>query len=71
MPEVFLRLRTTYIPYKNMTLPFSFYYTSSTIGQVLCVLGYFVVVSTSSVVWSQVRQFFLMRNVFCTINHDE
>ena len=31
----------------------------------------FVVVSTSSVVWSQVRWFFLMRNVFCTINHDE
>ena len=30
-----------------------------------------VVVSTSSVVWSQVRWFFLMRNVFCTINHDE
>ena len=28
-------------------------------------------VSTSSVVWSQVRQFFLVRNVFCTINHDE
>ena len=31
----------------------------------------FVVVSTSSVVWSQMRQFFLMRNVFCAINHDE
>ena len=30
----------------------------------------FVVGSTSSVVLSQVRWFFLMRNVFCTINHD-
>ena len=30
----------------------------------------FVVVSTS-VVWSQVRRVFLMRNVFCAINHDE
>ena len=30
-----------------------------------------VVVSTSSVVLSQVRQFFLMRNVFHAINHDE
>ena len=29
------------------------------------------VVSTSSVVWSQVRQFFLLRKVFHTINHDE
>ena len=28
-------------------------------------------VSTSSVVWSQVRWFFLMRNVFRAINHDE
>ena len=31
----------------------------------------FIVVSTSPVVWSQVRWFFLMRNVFCAINHDE
>ena len=31
----------------------------------------FVVVSTSSVVWSQVRRFFLMRKVFQAINHDE
>ena len=31
----------------------------------------FVVVSTSSVVWPKVRQFFLMRNVFHAINHDE
>ena len=30
-----------------------------------------VVVSTSPVVWSQVRQFFLMRIVFHAINHDE
>ena len=30
-----------------------------------------IVVSTSSVVWSQVRQLFLLRNVFCAINHDE
>ena len=29
------------------------------------------VVSTSAVVWSQVRQFFLLRNVFHAINHDE
>ena len=28
-------------------------------------------VSASSVMWSQVRQFFLMRNVFHAINHDE
>ena len=30
-----------------------------------------VVVSTSSVVWSQVRWFFLLEYIFCTINHDE
>ena len=30
-----------------------------------------VVLSTSSVVWSQVRQFFLLEYIFCTINHDE
>ena len=30
-----------------------------------------VVISTSPVVWSQVRWFFLMRIVFCAINHDE
>ena len=29
------------------------------------------VVSTSPVVWSQVRWFFIMRNVFRAINHDE
>ena len=29
-----------------------------------------LVVSTSSVVWSQVRQFFVLE-YFCTINHDE
>ena len=28
-------------------------------------------VSTSPVVWSQIRRFFLMRIVFCAINHDE
>ena len=31
----------------------------------------FVVVSTSSVVWSQVRQFFLLKYIFHAINHDE
>ena len=31
----------------------------------------FVVVSTSSVVWSQVRQFFLLQYIFHAINHDE
>ena len=31
----------------------------------------FVVVSTSSVVWSQMRQFFLLEYIFRTINHDE
>ena len=50
-------------------------YISSTKGQVLYVWFLlkmiFVVVSTSSVVLSQVRQFFVMRNVFCTINHGE
>ena len=30
-----------------------------------------VVVSTSSVVWSQVRWFFLLEYIFHTINHDE
>ena len=30
-----------------------------------------VVVSTSSVVWSQVRQFFLLEYSFCTIKQDE
>ena len=30
-----------------------------------------IVVSTSLVVWSQVRWFFLMRIVFHAINHDE
>ena len=37
----------------------------------MCSVCRFVVVSTSSVVWSQVRQFFLMRYVFHAINHDE
>ena len=45
------------------------------LGQVLHVWLFckliIVVVSTSSVVLSQVRWFFLMRNVFHTINHDE
>ena len=31
----------------------------------------FIVVSTSSVVWSQVRRFILLEYIFCTINHDE
>ena len=31
----------------------------------------FVVVSTSSVVWSQARRFFLLEYIFHTINHDE
>ena len=31
----------------------------------------FDVVSTSPIVWSQMRQFFLMRTDFCTINHDD
>ena len=31
----------------------------------------FVVVSTSSVVWSQVRRFFLLEYIFRAINHDE
>ena len=30
-----------------------------------------VVVSTSSVVWSQMRQFFLLEYIFHAINHDE
>ena len=30
-----------------------------------------VVLSTSSVVWSQVRWFFLLEYIFHTINHDE
>ena len=30
-----------------------------------------VVVSTSSVVWSQVRWFFLLEYIFHAINHDE
>ena len=30
-----------------------------------------VVVSTSSVVWSQVRQFFIFEYIFHAINHDE
>ena len=30
-----------------------------------------VVVSTSSVVWSQVRWFFLLEYIFCAINYDE
>ena len=30
-----------------------------------------VVVSTSSVVWSKVRWFFLLEYIFCAINHDE
>ena len=54
---------------------FLYNYNSSTKGQVLNIwFGLkikFVVVSTSSVVPSQVRWFFLLRNVFCTINHDE
>ena len=31
----------------------------------------FVVVSTSSVVWSQMRRFFLLEYIFHAINHDE
>ena len=31
----------------------------------------FAVVSTSSVMWSQVRRSFLLEYIFCTINHDE
>ena len=38
----------------------------------MCLTNKFVmvVVSTSSVVWSQVRQFFILE-YFCAINHDE
>ena len=31
----------------------------------------FVVVSTSSVVWSQVRRFFLLEYIFHAINHEQ
>ena len=59
----------------NDTSFFLYCYKSSTKGQVLYVWFLlkitFVVVSTSSVVLSQVRQFFLLRNVFRAINHDE
>ena len=37
----------------------------------MCSDYWFVVVSTSSVVQSQVRQFFLLEYIFCTINHEE
>ena len=51
---------------------FLFNFISFMIGQVwLFVFAMFIVVSTSSVVWSQVRWFFLMRIAFHAINHDE
>ena len=57
-----------------MTLPSSILLCWQ-LGQVLHVSLFckliIVVVSTSSVVLSQVRRFFLMRNVFRAINHDE
>ena len=49
-----------------------FYFTLIVLRMVkFYVFRLFVVVSTTSVVWSQVRWFFLLRNVFCAINHDE
>ena len=49
-----------------------FYFTITVLRWVkFYVFMLFVVVSTSSVVWSLVRWFFLLRNVFCAINHDE
>ena len=54
----FVTLPSSYLTLKVYDRPGSVYY----------LLG---VVSTSSVVCSQVRRFFLMRIVFCTINHDE
>ena len=49
-----------------------FYFTLIVLRQVkFHVFRLFVVVSTSSVVWSQVRWFFVLRYVFCAINHDE
>ena len=61
---------------KFVTLPSPVFYVSSTkVGFYIFEYVYWksllVVVSTSPVVWSQVRWFFLMRIVFCAINHDE
>ena len=64
---------------KFVTLPspvFLYYCMSSTnVGFYMFEYMYWksllVVVSTSPVVWSQVRWFFLMRIVFHAINHDE
>ena len=53
-----------------------FHFTLKVLRQIkfYYVLGYrfvIVVVSTSSAVWSEVRLFFLLEYIFCTINHDE
>ena len=57
---------------KFVTLPFSvlLYWIGPYIFEDT-LMKQFDVVSTSLIVWSQVRQFFLMRIVFCTINHGE
>ena len=51
----------------------SFYIGTGSMSFKLCYCKYYLfdVVSTSPIVWSQMRQFFLMRIVFCTFNHDE
>ena len=54
-------------------LLYEFYIKAGSMCLKLCYCNCYLfgVVSTSPVVWSQVRWFFLMRIVFCTINHDE
>ena len=54
-------------------LLYEFYIGTDSMCLKLCYCNCYLfdVVSTSPVVWSQVRWFFLMRIIFCTINHDE
>ena len=62
----------------SLTLPssillYEFYIKAGSMCLKFCYCNHylFVVVSTSPIVWAQLRWFFLMRIVFCTINHDE
>ena len=64
---------TFFVARNDGSVDASFFYITITVLRLakFYVFRLFVVVSTSSVVWSQVRRFFLMRNVFHAINHDE
>ena len=54
-------------------LLYGFYIRAGSMYLKLCYCNCYLfdVVSTSPIVWSQMRWFFLMRIVFSAINHDE